>query len=88
MRSTIASHVTDVDELVLRNLIRDVDIQTIPEKNPNGLLGAEKDGHDDLMAEQRLLTLVEDTVVFTAWDLKDMPTDITKFIVRLYITRA
>jgi hypothetical protein len=40
----------------------------------------------DLMTEQRLLTLMEDPVVFTAWDLKDMPTDITKFLVRPYVT--
>jgi hypothetical protein len=86
MRLTIAPHVTYADELVLRNLIRDVDIQTIPGNNPNGLLGAEKDGHYDLMTEQRLLTLMEDPVVFTAWDLKEMPTDITKFLVRPYIT--
>lgn len=88
MRFFIAPDLTQADDLVLRNLIRDVDVKSIPEGNPHSLLGDNEDGHDDETTEQGLLKLNKEPTVFTAWDLKDLQADLRKSLIGPYVRWA
>jgi len=88
MRFTIASDLTQADALVLKNLIRDVNVNSAPEAKSDSILKDDEDDHADGRTEQELLKLKEEPTVFVAWDLKDISGELRKSIVQPYTTWA
>jgi hypothetical protein len=88
MRFTIASDLTQADGIVLKNLIRDVNVKSAPEGKTNSILEDDGDDHADAATEQQLLKLREEPTVFVAWDLDDISADLRKSIIQPYITWA
>lgn len=88
MRLTLAPDLTEADDLVLKNLVRDVNLQSKSQEKLDPVLEVDKDEHNDKRTEQRLLKLKEEPTIFTAWDLKDISGDIRKFLIQPYISHA
>ncbi len=88
MRFTIAPDLTEADDLVLKDLIRDVDVKNSSKENTNAILGKDEIDYDDEKTEQQLLKLKDEPTVFTAWDLKDVSEGTRKSFIQSYITWA